>query len=140
MVVYDGRFRSENVNVKHIVMEVLSRVKDAAPYMTTEVEFDLRFVFCELLINAMQHGNKSSGGRHVSMTVSCGDEHLTCTIRDEGKGFDHRNWFARSGDRSRDALASEHGRGVILSSALADHLSYNEKGNEVTVRKRLKPV
>lgn len=55
-------------------------------------------------------------------------EKVELTIRDEGKGFDHRSMLKAQMDAG---LA--HGRGLMMIRAGVDEMSYNEAGNEITL-------
>jgi hypothetical protein len=52
-------------------------------------------------------------------------------IRDEGDGFDWRPMVDRN--REMDFLA-EQGRGIWLTLSNVEHIAYNDRGNEVTLR------
>jgi anti-sigma regulatory factor (Ser/Thr protein kinase) len=54
------------------------------------------------------------------------------TIRDEGGGFDWRKLPAVAPEN----LLAFNGRGIFLTKIYFDEVSYNELGNEVTLRKR----
>ena len=52
-------------------------------------------------------------------------------IRDEGAGFDWKNYLTFSSERACDS----HGRGIAMSRMLSfDHMEYRGCGNEVLVR------
>ena len=112
----------------------------------------------ELLVNAVEHGNcgityeeKSRflvdhddaldlirerirepgiARRRVYLSYRITPERTTVTIRDDGDGFDWRSYETAVGE---DGLDERHGRGILMARAYMQGLSYNEKGNEVTV-------
>lgn len=112
----------------------------------------------EMLINAIEHGNcgiptaekseflakhgdmrlliaekcrdSAVAGRKVFFGYSLEREHSTFVIRDEGGGFNWRE-FVKPG-REVDTL-SLNGRGILLTVETASRLEYNEAGNEVTL-------
>lgn len=55
-------------------------------------------------------------------------------ISDDGEGFDHRE--ALSAAVTPADLDSHEGRGLFLLRSIMDEVTYNEKGNEVTLIKR----
>ncbi len=113
----------------------------------------------EMLINAIEHGNcgiaaaekaeflakygdarrlivekcrdPAIAARKVFFGYSLEREHSTFVIRDEGAGFNWRE-FVKPG-REVDFL-SLSGRGILLTAETASRLDYNEAGNEVTLQ------
>ena len=114
----------------------------------------------ELLFNAVEHGNLeiqdlekqealASGcydqllaqrlaqprlsARRVTIRVfhERSENHLEYRITDEGKGFPWRTVLARSQEIRESEGAS--GRGIVLTRAFFPSLTYNERGNEVTI-------
>ncbi|MDR0958594.1 MAG: ATP-binding protein [Clostridiales bacterium] len=97
---------------------------------------NFRLILSELLYNAVIHGNKNNSEKNVYLSVEIADDfRVTCVIRDDGDGFDHKKLVAGFG--KDNWLESEHGRGVWLAFSLADELYYNEIGNELTFIKAL---
>ncbi len=112
----------------------------------------------ELLINAIEHGNcrigydeksawldagkdildlireknkdPATACRKVYLSYRIGPQKSTFLIRDEGEGFD---WKARWARRGEEGLEELHGRGIAMAELYLSSLSYNEKGNEVTL-------
>lgn len=117
--------------------------------------YKLQMILMEFLTNALEHGNLNISyddktawlmeGKdmislleernhmpeyadkkiHISYTI--GKSKSTFVIRDDGKGFNWRNYLEKS--ENEEAL---HGRGISMSMDMAKRISYNEKGNEVT--------
>lgn len=112
----------------------------------------------ELLINAIEHGNckisfsdktrlldaginlsdyieelnvknPSIGKREVTLEYKITDHYSTWLIRDMGDGFDVKTFMNPD---NQDLLLS-HGRGILMALHSSDSLTYNEKGNEVTL-------
>ena len=71
--------------------------------------------------------------RRVSVSIRIDPQQAVFVIRDDGKGFDTRNLPAK-GDLG--ALDADSGRGIVLMRAFMDEVTYNDKGNEVTLIKR----
>ncbi len=120
----------------------------------------MRMGLHELIVNAIEHGNLELSSelkkrhdyldflkrralespyreRRVTISVHITTETLTCTIRDQGPGFD---WRALPNPGDPDNLFKPHGRGIIMASNFFDQFSFNDSGNEVTVRKFFTPV
>ena len=110
----------------------------------------------ELMLNAIEHGNlgityaeksellaadrwqeevarrlvaKEFGDRHAELEFTREGDHVRFTIRDEGAGFDWRNFLEMDPARAFDS----HGRGIALARQLAfASLEYQGIGNVVT--------
>lgn len=111
----------------------------------------------ELFMNAIEHGNCSISfdekseylekdgnifdlislknqdpqiaSRKVFLHYRITPEMSTFTIKDEGEGFDWRNYKSTTG---LDGLNEQHGRGILMARHYLNELTYNDKGNEVT--------
>lgn len=109
----------------------------------------------ELLINAIEHGNLGVSyeektqlltedrwldeiqrrmgmaeyrDRRVRVSLTRNNHELTLWIRDEGKGFDWREYLEISPERA----THNHGRGIAMSKSFSfDTLQYIGRGNEV---------
>lgn len=119
----------------------------------------LNLALGEILMNGIEHGNcgisfeeKSAwledGGdiadliarrcedpeidrRRVTFEYTITPEASEFLIADEGEGFDWRKVLVPTDEEN---LLLEHGRGIMLATALTDRLTYNEPGNEVRFR------
>lgn len=86
--------------------------------------------FHELLVNAIEHGNKQDAAKKVQVNALVTDSYYKIVITDQGEGF---NWRERV-DREMDPENFfERGRGIIMSRMMSDYISYNRKGNRVTM-------
>jgi CheY-like chemotaxis protein/anti-sigma regulatory factor (Ser/Thr protein kinase) len=122
---------------------------------------ELGIALRELIVNAIEHGNlgltfaektKALEGdgldavlrarqgdpqiaeRRVTVTATLEGRRLRVTIADEGDGF---NWRDLPSSTEELSLLSLHGRGVVLAQIAVDTLTYNDRGNAVTVEKVL---
>ncbi len=122
---------------------------------------ELSLALRELVLNAVEHGNLEltyeektraleSGtldallaeraqqppycDRTVMIEVERRERRLSIRVRDQGRGFD---WKKLPDPNDPMNLLAAHGRGVLLARLSVDSLSYNEKGDEVTVVKLL---
>ena len=69
--------------------------------------------------------------RKVTFQYDIQRSHSTFYIEDEGAGFDWRPLIDK--DREVDIFA-QHGRGILLTLNSMDEISFNERGNAVTMR------
>lgn len=115
----------------------------------------------EALLNAVIHGNlgisselKERGNdlfvravekrrregpyrdRMVHVTFFWNESIISCSIRDEGNGFDPESL---PDPTDPENLLKPHGRGVVLMKSFMDFVGYNAKGNEVTLTKHFTP-
>jgi anti-sigma regulatory factor (Ser/Thr protein kinase) len=134
-------------------------LKRAASGLDRSAVLELSLALREMIHNAVEHGNlgltyqeKSraiEGGtleqllaergripelsrRRVTVNVLRAERQLSVRIRDEGNGFD---WRSLPDPTDTANLLSANGRGVLLAQLSVNALSYNEKGNEVTIVK-----
>jgi YesN/AraC family two-component response regulator len=118
----------------------------------------MRMGLHELIVNAIEHGNLELDSelkqrndyldflkrrsletrfseRRVTIEVTIAAEAFTCVIRDQGPGFD---WHSLPDPADPENLFKPHGRGIIMAGNFFDEFSFNESGNQVTVRKFFK--
>ena len=105
-------------------LEVPSKVRD------TEGED----VFWQLVDEREKDSNFSS--RKIVLEIDCSGEELEFKIRDEGGGFDWRNYL-KSIDTGPDERF--HDRGILLIQNYVDQLRWNDRGNEMTFVLKLGP-
>lgn len=91
---------------------------------------DMKLVARELLINAIEHGNRNNPEKSVNCRIEkIASNRFKVEIADEGEGFDHASLkMGMPGIHD-----SERKRGLPLVNTLSDELVFNEKGNAVTV-------
>ncbi|MDX2251679.1 MAG: ATP-binding protein [Nitrospira sp.] len=123
-------------------------------------QLHLRSVLYELLCNAVEHGNLEIGyqkkqqalvqGRHeellrqrravsylnvrritIHVRYERDAERLIYRIADEGNGFAWRRFLQCSDETCGPAAVN--GRGIFIARSLCPNLTYNERGNEVTM-------
>jgi DNA-binding response OmpR family regulator len=88
----------------------------------------------ELLNNALIHGNELDESKKILVKFSFDHEKMTLSIEDEGAGFDYKNLMS---DFSENSQTLPTKRGLFICNYLMDELSFNEKGNRVTIVKHL---
>ncbi|MCP4138291.1 MAG: PAS domain S-box protein [bacterium] len=120
----------------------------------------LRIALREILINAIEHGNLNISfeeksrvmaaenyfqfvgkkqndpryrDRRVQIEYTIGPQLAAYIITDEGDGFDHKKVMEGIVKEGPGMLS--HGRGLCMALKEFDEISYNEKGNRVTLVK-----
>jgi anti-sigma regulatory factor (Ser/Thr protein kinase) len=105
-----------------------------------EEKFDA-FMTCakELILNAHRHGHKYDETKKITIRYRDRGDRITVVVGDEGAGFDHRAMIAAVNAKNAAQAARERyqaggfgGLGFQLITKLADELTYNDLGNEVT--------
>ena len=120
--------------------------------------FNLQIALSELLNNALEHGNleisyeeKSKwmeengeivslieqkrldpkfSNRKIGISYILNQDFCSFTISDDGNGFDWKKYTQKQAEESTQL----HGRGIQLSAEMVGTLSYNDKGNKVTLK------
>jgi len=158
----EGSYTLTN-NLNHADM-LSQRLSDRiAIHFDTHELNSIRTCFREMLINAIEHGNLEisfddktellqTGNymnllrarqrepkyleRRVHVFYSLDKDALILRITDEGRGFDHKAFIARA-LTDESLLMLEHGRGITMAQGAFDSVEFNEKGNQVTLSKRI---
>lgn len=118
----------------------------------------------EVIINAIEHGNLAIDSKIKNEALQKGtfdnllkermkeepfaskkvvieylsdDKNVTFIITDEGEGF---NWRAIPDPTKEENVRKSHGRGLLMVSSCMDEISFNEKGNKITITKYLGSV
>jgi anti-sigma regulatory factor (Ser/Thr protein kinase) len=123
-----------------------------------EDKMGIQLALSELIVNAIEHGNcgityeekteamnrglsvvdlvldkckdPEISGKRVLFTWESDPEKTVFVIHDEGEGFDVAAAKKKADDQ--DPLSS-HGRGIRMAELFCRNLTYNEKGNKVTL-------
>jgi two-component system cell cycle response regulator len=147
-------------NPAHVPGVISWLMKTTASMLSDTQRLQLRGALQELLINAVEHGNleipyqeKAQAlakgeyealisqrlaqsrlkNRQVSIHVFYAKEanSMLYRIADEGAGFQWRSILSQS--KNAGHAEAVNGRGIFLAESLFPKLSYNERGNEVTL-------
>jgi serine/threonine-protein kinase RsbW len=102
---------------------------EAAGYPTAAV-FAVRLAVEEALTNAMSHGHAELPEQPVSVSWRVDPERVDVEIVDQGPGFDPSDTPDPTLEENLDKPA---GRGLMLMRAYMAHVSFNERGNRVTM-------
>lgn len=126
--------------------------------LRAEDKMGLQLALSELMVNAIEHGNcgitydeKTAGmerglsvvdlvlekcqdpdiaAKRVLFTWESDREKTVFVIRDEGEGFDVAKMREKA---EHDDPLAHHGRGIKMAEIFCGSLTYNNKGNEVTL-------
>lgn len=138
------RIYGEDINTS--AYEVCKEVKNILDILRikysldSEQCFDIKVILCELLQNAIKHGNDFDLNKkiHLDLWIDEATRVLGITVKDQGSGFNppRREELYYSLD-SDPVNMDESGRGLFIVNELCDCMEFNEEGNTVTVLKRL---
>lgn len=131
---YNSCFKSDLINVKTKLKEILDFLSCSVS-MHDDIRREFRLLYSELLCNAVLHGNKNNTSKVVYVDIEIKEGFAYSTIKDEGEGFDYRD-FIKSVLNHKDVSLMESGRGIWLVYALSDTVSFNVLGNEIKFVKR----
>ena len=87
----------------------------------------------EAVNNAVTHGNKFNPAKMVMVEITVEHNEMIITVTDEGTGFNPKSIPDPTKPENIEEIS---GRGVFLMTKLADSISFNEKGNSVTMKFR----
>ncbi len=142
--VYSSVINSDAAIVCKEVKVVLDRLCRQSAFNEDE-QFDVKVILCELLQNAIRHGNGMDHDKTISLDVKLHDGNtIEISVEDEGTGFDADRILAARRMKAMDACdvfeMDEYGRGLLIIETLCDAVKRNQSGNRITVRKRLHVV
>lgn len=143
-IVFEGKRRLPKVR------DCLSdHLREILAMSSTEEALLLEIALNEALNNAMKAATAHEDSFaplscriSVTMYVKHGKE-LIIRIKDPGEGFPFRDYICqsdevfRTGELPKSGLWAESGRGILLMRAGVDTITYNKKGNVVTLQKRI---
>jgi serine/threonine-protein kinase RsbW len=116
-------------SIRHAVEYVMQRCNSCKAY-EDRLQLNFRVGLTEALSNAMLYGNAHDPSKHVRVEVTLDDGRLEARITDQGTGFDPS---AIPDPTAPDNILKDRGRGVFLMRQLLDSVSYNDRGNQVTL-------
>ena len=129
------------------LIRAVTSLLERTPLTARQVK-DFRQAVVEMVGNAFEWGREKGQAPWALVTCRVGPQDVTVIVRDRGPGFDHNPPEPiRSGDDAKDSWKLDRkelgrggsGFGIMLARGLADVLSYNDRGNEVTLVKRFGP-
>jgi serine/threonine-protein kinase RsbW len=123
-------------STRDCIAEVTERVSGLfdSRHLPEETVFDMKLAVQEAVANAIEHGNDCDPDKTVRVECEVTDDALVVRVRDEGPGFDPASVPDPTLPQN---ILRENGRGIFLMQNLCDEVRYNERGNEVTIVKKL---
>jgi serine phosphatase RsbU (regulator of sigma subunit)/anti-sigma regulatory factor (Ser/Thr protein kinase) len=110
---------------------VLLSAMDAFGYADESIR-KMKIILTELLANAIYHGNNADHTKKVTIGHLIDKQKITISIMDEGEGFDSA---VIPDPTLPENISKDCGRGLYIVKNYADSVSFNEKGNRITITK-----
>ena len=96
--------------------------------------FGVRLALEEALVNAIKHGNRMDANKQVYIACELSADEVTVVVEDQGEGFKLEEVPDPTDD---DNLEKPGGRGIMLIRSFMTGFGYNDKGNRLTMSKKL---
>jgi serine/threonine-protein kinase RsbW len=116
------------------LVERLMRLIEGSHCVAGE-EHAVQLALREALNNAVVHGNRLDAHKLVHVRCRCKvGKGISVIVADQGQGFDPRTV---PDSLTVENLEAEHGRGIRLMKFVMDEVSFQQRGTEVHMCKRL---
>lgn len=113
------------------VEEAVAELLEQAEFSENDI-FAVRLALDEAMANAIKHGNLYDATKKVSVKYRLEEDGIVIVVADQGEGFDYEDL---PDPTAPDRLELPSGRGLLLMYSYMDSVSFNERGNEVTMVK-----
>jgi len=118
--------------VPSTIAEIIKKIQDEVK-LSDDDAHQLRLILEEALTNGIQHGNNLDTSLKVTISVEFEDDTLKIIVSDRGEGFDYNN----IPDPIKDEELKSFGRGIYLIKKMADDVTFNDTGSEITIIKKI---
>ena len=96
--------------------------------------FGVRLALEEAMVNAIKHGNRMEPDKQVFIACELTAEEISVVIEDQGDGFKLEDVPDPTEDEN---LENPGGRGIMLIRSFMNAVAYNDRGNRLTMIKKL---
>ena len=141
MDTYRINITSDISNICKTVKSIIYFIERNFKSLDESTIFDLKVILNELILNSIVHGNKNNSKKCVSIKACIYRSSIAFIIEDEGCGCDFASIIKRENDLCKNDdidLLCESCRGILIVSKISDIIKYNNKGNKISVLKRIK--
>lgn len=122
------------ISLMHSVLDYLIKRVEKNGVVSSE-DSHLFIALDEAFVNAVKHGNKFDSSKLVKISAEVSSKEARFTVEDEGDGFK----LTEVPDPTDTAnLFKTSGRGVLIIHNVMDEVTYNERGNRLTMVKKSK--
>jgi Anti-sigma regulatory factor (Ser/Thr protein kinase) len=120
------------ISLMHSILDYLMKRVEKVGVVNPE-NSNLFIALDEAFVNAVKHGNKFDANKLVKVTAEVSTVEARFTVEDEGEGFDVSSI---PDPRNPENLFKTSGRGVLFIHNIMDEVTYNERGNRLTMVKK----
>jgi serine/threonine-protein kinase RsbW len=120
-------------SIEHAVEYVVRRCQ-SCERQAHRLRLNFRVGLTEALSNAMLYGNAHDPSKRVRVEVTLSEGAIRARVTDQGSGFDPTSI---PDPTCPENLCKSGGRGLFLMRQLLDEVSFNDRGNQVTLVLRL---
>lgn len=120
------------ISLMHAILDYLMKRVEKVGVVNAE-NSNLFIALDEAFVNAVKHGNKFDANKIVRISAEVSTKEARFTIEDEGDGFDVDSI---PDPRNPENLFKTSGRGVLIIHNVMDEVTYNERGNRLTMVKK----
>jgi len=120
-----GSDTSRAQEVQEQIVQLLAELQ-----YSTRDQFGVRLALEEALVNAIKHGNGMDPAKSVRIDCELTPDCVRIEIEDEGPGFQLEDVPDPTADEN---LERPCGRGILLMRAYMTSVTYNDRGNRVTM-------
>ena len=140
----DEKYPELNFSINSSKAEVDRAKRKVAEFIKSENQTirvdEIIIAIHEMLINALEHGNKFDESKKIKIELKLKDQFIQLSVEDEGEGF---NWMQVKAEKSGTILdiqdevaALGRGLGFMIARTISDYFYYNYEGNKVTFIKK----
>jgi serine/threonine-protein kinase RsbW len=120
------------ISLMHSILDYLMKRVEKVGVINPESS-NLFIALDEAFVNAVKHGNKYDANKTIKISAEVSTKEARFTIEDEGEGFD----VSQIPDPTNpENLFKTSGRGVLFIHNIMDEVTYNERGNRLTMIKK----
>lgn len=120
------------ISLMHSILDYLMKRVEKVGVINPESS-NLFIALDEAFVNAVKHGNKFDANKTVKVSAEVSTKEARFTVEDEGEGFDVS---AIPDPTNPENLFKTSGRGVLFIHNIMDEVTYNERGNRLTMIKK----
>ncbi len=120
------------IGLMHCILDYLMKRVEKVGVINPESS-NLFIALDEAFVNAVKHGNKFDANKIVKVSAEVSTKEARFTVEDEGEGFDVNSI---PDPTNPENLFKASGRGVLFIHDIMDEVTYNERGNRLTMVKK----
>ena len=120
------------ISLMHSILDYLMKRVEKVGVVNPE-NSNLFIALDEAFVNAVKHGNKYDANKLVKVSAEVSVKEARFTVEDQGEGFDVKSI---PDPTNPENLFKSSGRGVLFIHNIMDEVTYNERGNRLTMVKK----